>query len=167
MRTLFVDAFTRGLHDPQNGRVRESVWRRELARLRNRIVRCDVCGRESFAEPEGPVACWSCASPITARFWLSVDGGRPLVLSRGTIVHGHHLHHDYDFNTMIGTVVEHPERPGLLGLRNDGDSTWAATLPSGDEREVAPGRSIRLSPDTTIAVAGTRMRVGDRPASPA
>jgi len=53
IRDLFVQAFTAGIRDPLGGRVRESVWRSALARLRDTIVRCGTCGKENFTDPAG------------------------------------------------------------------------------------------------------------------
>ena len=54
LRSLFVQAFTRGLNDPKHGRVRESMWRVALARLSDSIVDCPACGRQNFVSGEDP-----------------------------------------------------------------------------------------------------------------
>jgi hypothetical protein len=149
LRSLFVQAFTRGLHDADHGRIRESVWRSNLARLRDCIVRC-TCGKESFVDPgEGVRRCWFCDRIIPQPSWLRVEG-RSIALSAGATLCAHHLRSDYDFETVIGEVVAHPTRQGLLGLRNRGDVTWEAVLADGETHEVEPGRSIRLEDGATI-----------------
>lgn len=153
IRTLFEQAFTVGLVDPRNGRVRESVWRAALAGLRDQIIRCPACGKESFWQGV-EVACWSCHRTLERPVRLAIDG-RELVLNQGTTVFRHHMQRDYDFVTPIARVVAHPDRPDRWGLRNESTETWEATTPGGDRLEAAPGRSIGLLPGTTIRVGAS------------
>jgi serine/threonine protein kinase len=153
IRRLFTQAFTSGLTDPANGRVRESVWRSALARLRDLVVCCPACSKESFwQDGAGEQRCWNCDRPLSAPVRLVIDG-RPLALNRGTCVYRHHVMLDYDFATVVGQVIAHPDRPDRWGLRNESDQTWEVVMPS-DERVTAdPGRSVGLLP-------GTRIRIG-------
>ena len=67
-----------------------------------------------------------------------------------TVVYGHHLRHDYDFDEQVAEVTPHPVRPELLGLRNLTGREWTATLGSGEQRVVPPGRSIRVEDGLAI-----------------
>jgi len=44
----------------------------------------------------------------------------------------------------VAAVDQKPTDPSVLGLRNLSTSPWTATLVNGEQREVPPGRSIRL-----------------------
>ena len=143
----------------------ESVWRSNLARLRDSIVRCDACGKEVFVDTSARATrCWYCDQTVHDTLWLQL-GRRRLGLSDGALVTRHHLDGSYDYDTVVGTVARHPVRTDLLGLRNDTDVTWTATV-DGDEREVPPGRSIALTggaiinygagPDHTVTVVAVR-----------
>ena len=46
VRDLFTRAFTDGLTDPINGRVRESEWRSALLQLADSIMYCGGCGAD-------------------------------------------------------------------------------------------------------------------------
>jgi eukaryotic-like serine/threonine-protein kinase len=154
IQDLFTQAFTSGLRDPVNGRVMESVWRSNLARLRDSIVRCGTCGKEAFVDVGGrPTKCWFCERTIHDTLWLRI-GRRQVGLAEGTQICAHHLTGSYDFDTVVGTVVRHPVREDLFGLRNDTTATWAADV-DGDEREVESGRSIGLTDGTTIELGAT------------
>jgi hypothetical protein len=158
IRNLFVQAFTRGLHDPEHGRIRESVWRANLARLRDSIVRC-ACTKESFVDPDGGARrCWFCDRLLARPNWLRVEGRR-IALSPGATVCAHHVLSNYDFETVLGEVVAHPKRAELLGLRNLTDTPWQAVLADGETHEVEPGRSVRLEPGATIDLVRTRATV--------
>ncbi|NEP60124.1 MAG: serine/threonine protein kinase, partial [Symploca sp. SIO2G7] len=44
LKDLFTKAFTEGIRDPQNGRVRENEWRSAMIKLRDSIIYCPHCG---------------------------------------------------------------------------------------------------------------------------
>lgn len=154
-RVLFVKAFTAGLRDPLNGRVRESQWRSELAKLRDLITTCPSCGCTSFFDETCPIwSCWSCAAPLGPPMRL-VIGTRVVVLNEGTEVTAHHLGtRPYDFATVVGRVERHPERADLWGLRNVSAESWAVALPEGGVKRVEPGRSIALVPGASVDFGG-------------
>jgi DNA-binding helix-hairpin-helix protein with protein kinase domain len=150
LRTLFRQAFTRGLHDPRNGRVRESVWRATAARLLDSIQRCTTCQKQNFFDEGRPARrCWFCDRVLPAPTLLTLDRTR-IVVTDGARLRRHHIAHDYDLDTILGTVVPHPSRPELVGLRNETDEQWWAWLPTGTSQVVDHGRSIRLEPGTRI-----------------
>ena len=49
-KDLFVRAFTKGIQDPINGRVRETEWQNVLSALRDSIFYCNECGSENFLD---------------------------------------------------------------------------------------------------------------------
>jgi eukaryotic-like serine/threonine-protein kinase len=152
VRRLFTKAFTHGLSDPTNGRVRESVWRSALARLRDLITRCPACSKENFWRVDvGDIHCWSCDRTLNAPVLLEIDG-RPLVLNRDTMVFRHHLKLDYDFSTVVGHVIQHPTSPDRWGIRNESPESWNVVLPSGERITADPGRSVGLLPGTRIQI---------------
>lgn len=159
VRALFTQAFTVGLADPRNGRVRESVWRAALARLRDSVQRCPACAKESFWRPEHPGQhCWSCDRPLPPPPRLEVDG-RALVVNPGTTLHRHHLVLDYDYTTVLGRVVPHPTKADRWGLRNESSLAWEVTAPDGRTQTADPGRSVGLLVGTTIRLDGHTARV--------
>ncbi len=152
IRRLFTQAFTIGLSDPSNGRVRESVWRSALARLRDLVIKCPACSKESFwRDGTTNARCWSCDRALADPVRLVVDG-RPLALNSGTLVYQHHLTLDYDFATVIAQVVRHPSKPGQWGLRNESSQLWEVVLPSSERIVAEPGQSVGLLPGTSIRI---------------
>jgi predicted component of type VI protein secretion system len=55
---------------------------------------------------------------------------------------------------VVAEVTAHPNDPSVLGLKNLSDQSWSLVTVEGEQRELAPGRSIRL-------VAGLQVRIGD------
>ena len=141
LRALFVRAFTEGVRDPVNGRVRESEWRSAMANARDGLMYCQGCGSENFFDGD-PRTCWSCGrvveTPPRLRF-----GRHVVVLNHDTRLYAHHLERNYDFETPVAEVDRHPSEPDHWGLRNLSSDTWSVSSPEG-ERSVRPGRAVTL-----------------------
>lgn len=150
VRAEFVRAFTLGLNNPGD-RVPVGVWRSRMSRLLDGVVVC-ACGRENFTDDGVAGVCWSCGIDIPAPVRLVV-GDRVLVLNNGTQVTRHLLARDYDYATVVGRVEQHPQRPGVWGLRNTSTQTWQVAAPDDESRAVEPGRAVGL-------VAGTKIDFG-------
>lgn len=52
---------------------------------------------------------------------------------------------------VLGEVVAHPTRPGVLGLRNTGGNAWTARLRDGGVQTIEPSQNVRLAPGVIIA----------------
>lgn len=52
---------------------------------------------------------------------------------------------------VVGEIVAHPTRPGVLGLRNSGAGLWTARLRDGGVQTIEPGQNVRLAPGVVIA----------------
>lgn len=50
-KKLFTKSFTKGIFDPQYGRVRETEWQVALLELRDMMYYCGKCGSENFLDP--------------------------------------------------------------------------------------------------------------------
>lgn len=150
VRELFVQAFTRGLRDPRDGRVRESVWRSSMARLRACIVACPHCRKQNFADPVGTArTCWFCDRVLDPPAWLRIER-RVVALGLDSTVLAHDLRQDRDLDTVVARVGEHPTRPGVVGLMNLTPRSWWVTTVEGERREVGQGRSVRIQEGTHI-----------------
>jgi DNA-binding helix-hairpin-helix protein with protein kinase domain len=155
LRAHFIHAFTRGLTDPENGRVRESVWRVALARLHDTIIECASCHRENFVTFDAPARCWACGDAIRPAGRCRINGAE-IVLGRGARITGHHLRRDYDYRTVVGEVVAHPNRPDVMGMLNRSEEPWNVYLPNGEVHVVEPGRSVRVGAGTEIDLGPAR-----------
>lgn len=148
LKNLFTKAFTLGIHDPQNGRVRESEWRNEFIKLRDSIIYCPKCRCENFYDQEilsssiKPV-CWQCKStlvfPPKIKFKTNV-----CMLNENTKIYPHHIGFDYDFSYVVAEVNRHPQNPNLWGLKNISKNKWILTKPDGNKSEVESGKNVSL-----------------------
>lgn len=164
LRRLFERAFTDGLRDPKNGRVRESQWRSELIRCRDLLCACERCGTFNFSDRDAvDQRCWQCRAALAPPLSLVFDTCT-VVLSEMTEITPHHLGvTTYDFSSVIARVSRHPTRPGAWGLTNTGTVDWKVVLPDGTLRVVEPTRSVGLIPGTKIAFGPAVGRLVVRP----
>ncbi|MGN1033141.1 MAG: hypothetical protein ACI4PU_06725, partial [Intestinibacter sp.] len=55
-----------------------------------------------------------------------------------------------DFNTVTATIVENKKHKGVMGIKNNTNETWKCTLPSGEVKELEPGKARALGRGMTI-----------------
>jgi eukaryotic-like serine/threonine-protein kinase len=159
LRDRFTEAFTKGLRDPQNGRVAESMWRATMLRLRDAIIYCPHCSSENFYDVDvlkssanqQPQACISCQQPLQLPPRLRI-GKTVVMLNYNTQLFWHHVDPQklYDFSTPVAQVSRNPNDPSIWGLQNCSDVKWVITRADGSIKEVEPGRSITLAVGTRI-----------------
>ncbi|MBL8814238.1 MAG: protein kinase [Planctomycetaceae bacterium] len=157
LKQLFINAFTNGVRDPDNGRVRESEWRKAMLRLLDSIFPCASCGAENFYDVANVQAgqnmgvCWSCSKPLLLPLRLKV-GNQIVMLTRGTQLFQHHIDttSGFDLTKVIGALVQHPTDPKIWGLTNLSQSKWTCTGSDGVIRDIEPTKSIRIQPNVKI-----------------
>jgi len=158
LRDLFIKAFTEGIADPQHGRVRESNWRSAMVRLRDSLLYCSHCNAENFHDAGNSAAennparrCWSCGRQLRLppRIWF---GRTSVMLNHDTSLFAHHTDEErkYDFAKRVAAVTRHPSDQTVWGLQNLSERVWSTTNIKGEINDVAPGRSVTLSPGTRI-----------------
>lgn len=151
-KDLFIKSFTDGIHDPLNGRVRESEWRNKFIQLRDSIFYCDGCGSENFYDLEAvksnqgkPNACWSCKKTPTLPFRMKIDKSI-IMLNHDTKLFSHHIDakKQYDFKKPMAEVSKHPNDPNVWGLKNLSDEKWVLTDSKGTLKDILQGQNCRL-----------------------
>lgn len=164
LRDLFTQAFTRGLHDPMNGRVRESSWRQAFSRLRDSIFSCPHCGVEVFYEDDAAESqnrrCWACQRQTGPHYRILI-GSKSVTLQQGAKLFPHHVdpRRLYDFSTPVAEVTVHPNDPRIWGLKNLSDSSWTALATEGVARVVTAGSSVVIRPGTLINLGNSEGRI--------
>ncbi len=158
LRDLFTRAFTDGMRDPKNGRVRESEWRQAFIRLRDAIMYCTNCGAENFYDSEAVKTgklplCWSCNRRFPLPMRLRIDGN-VVMLNHDTRLYPHHIGQLNDFSTPIAEVTQNPNNPSVWGLRNVSAQRWTAAGSDGQIKEIPSGKSITLRDGMKINFGG-------------
>jgi serine/threonine protein kinase len=157
LRDVFTRAFTQGIRDPRNGRVRESEWRALMVRLRDSILYCR-CGSENFYDPAALQAsggklpvCWSCGKELQLPWRIRV-GKSVVMLNHDTQLFPHHVDDQrmYDFSKPLAAMTQHPTNPNIWGLKNISGEKWVSKAADGNVKDVEPGRSVTLAVGTKI-----------------
>jgi eukaryotic-like serine/threonine-protein kinase len=158
LKNLFVRAFTDGIRDPQNGRVRESEWRAAMARLRDSIYYCSRCGAENFYDVDALRAsngstgkCWSCRNDLSLPIRLRIGKDTVVMLNHDTKLFPHHIDSQrlYDYGQPVAELARHPVNPNIWGLKNLSSEKWVVAMQDGI-RDVEPGRSVPLAVGTKV-----------------
>lgn len=151
LRGLFTRAFTDGIRDPQNGRVRESEWRAAMVKLRDSVIYCSKCKAENFYDPQriqadgGAGKCWSCQRDLKLPARIRI-GTNVVMLNHDTELCHHHIDAagGYDFTKVIASVSQHPSDPTKWGLKNNSGSRWTCNYQDGRVVDVEPGKNLAL-----------------------
>jgi serine/threonine protein kinase len=158
LRDIFSRAFTDGIRDPKNGRVRESEWRGAMVELRDAIFYCPHCSLENFydspavkASGGNPGLCWACAAQLRLPPRIRI-GKSVVMLNHDTKLFPHHIDDGrlYDFSEPVASVASHPANPNIWGLKNLSPDKWFITAADGSVKDVAPERSVTLAVGTKI-----------------
>lgn len=157
LRELFIAAFTNGIRDPENGRVRESEWRKGMIRLRDSIIYCPHCQAENFYDmdllkQQGKLnPCWSCGQEIQTPPRIKI-GKKVIMLNYDTKLYPHHIdvQKRHNFETPVAEVTQNPHNPNIWGLKNLSDESWTITTEDNPMKEVEPGKSVKIDQNTKI-----------------
>jgi eukaryotic-like serine/threonine-protein kinase len=159
LRDLFIKAFTEGIRDPQNSRVRETEWRGAMVKLRDSIVYCPHCGQENFYDADfikqsggkmNPCCDPDCKKEIRLPPRMRIDKNI-IMLNHDTQLFPHHISNPlFDFSQPIAEVSQHPTNPSLWGIKNLSAEKWVCTTAAGELKEVEPNRSIPMAAGTKI-----------------
>jgi serine/threonine protein kinase len=155
IQELFIKAFTDGLKP--NRRVAESVWKMEMARLRDSIVYCH-CGMENFYDIDAMKAsahtghCWACKKPLTLPPRLRIGKKYIVMLNHDAQLYPHHIDSTkrYDFTKPAAQVVQHPQNPSLWGIKNLSSDKWTIVLPNNTMKEALTGQSAPIAEGVKI-----------------
>ena len=163
LRDLFTRAFTDGIRDPENGRVRENEWRSAMIRLRDSIFTCANCTAENFYDVDivskngGKAApCWKCRRDVILPFRIRL-GNTVVMLNQDTKLFPHHIdsQRKYDFTKPVAEIARNPNNLSIWGLRNLSNEKWVMTKQDGSMLEVEPGRSAVLAAGNKINFGNT------------
>jgi DNA-directed RNA polymerase subunit RPC12/RpoP len=157
IRKLFTKAFTRGITDPENGRVRETEWRNAMINLRDSIIYCSHCGAENFYDGEvlkqqGALnPCWHCHQEIFLPPRIKI-GKKIIMLNYDTKLYPHHidLQRQYDFSIPLAEITQNPQNPQIWGLKNLSNQDWTVTIEDNNIKTVASGKSVKITANTKI-----------------
>lgn len=86
-------------------------------------------------------------------FGLRLASGQRLVLQEGVRLSSQELSglETGGRDGIVAEVVRNPQEPAVLGLKNLSQRVWTARLVGGEQRQIEPGRSLRLAVGTKVS----------------
>ena len=146
LRETFIQEFSQEKLKNPNTRMIESLWEKLIAGIRDTLVRCPLCGEETFIEDSSK--CMDCGKDVDTSRRLKI-GTRSVILTKGTKVY---IDND---NIPDAEVVAHPNDPSKLLLKNLSNSNWTAETPSGKIKVVEPNNMMPVNPGIKIIFSNT------------
>jgi len=152
LKDLFIRAFTKGLNDPNNGRVREIEWRDGLILLRDSIIYCNNCDAENFGDItniNNEKKCWQCQNSLEYPTILQFSSSNFIFLNSKSNIFQHHLDHSFKFDKVIGTMNKHPSK-NLWGIKNESSRNWTVQKSDNTQVKIEPNQTVSLKNDLKI-----------------
>lgn len=131
LRQAFIEQFSEKMLKNPSERMIEQGWVKLLSSIRDSIVVCPHCGKETFFELDGYHKCIECGATINLQNCLRVDQ-RKIMLSAGS-----KLYIDYD-NIPDAAVIADPQNKSMLLIQNLSKETWVCETRSGKIKQVSP-----------------------------
>jgi serine/threonine protein kinase len=149
-RDMFTETFTKGIHDPENGRTRETAWYKGLVRLRDSLLYCP-CGAENFYDIElvkkdQDVNCWACKNPVPVPPRMKVNR-HVVMLNHDTKIFPYHLDDSvYDIRNPVAEMSQNPNSPSIWGLKNISNKSWRIYGDDDSKQtEIQSGKTVKLT----------------------
>ena len=166
LRQMFTKVFVDGAKNPTL-RPTLDAWIDLLRNQYDRLVKCAApnCGGEHFGPAPGgsggQATCSWCQGrrqvDMVSRFQLST--GRQVYLTPHLELLGDQVGEPWDFDTVVAKLVDAPQSPGKMGLRNESKSSWMVTLTDGSEVEITPGKAVIPARGMKIAFRSPKREV--------
>jgi len=97
------------------------------------------------------------SSPDSTKLMIYHPSGHYfLLLSKGVTIAGRHINYQNSNildNDIIATIIENPNNPSILGMRNDSPVNWSAIL-SNKTLDIPPGKTITIAKSVKLNFGG-------------
>ncbi|MBG6207104.1 DNA-binding helix-hairpin-helix protein with protein kinase domain [Labrenzia sp. EL_126] len=161
LRSLFLRAFGIGLNNP-NKRVIEKEWLKTMDGFQRATFACSDCRYEHIydhVQSRSAGECVYCSTALAPPPMLLI-GTKYIALGEGAVVtladFGHANAPRWE---SMAIVVEHPQKPGVFGLKNTTQEPWRVRPPGGQETMVSPGKTVLLADGLRIEAGANQATV--------
>ena len=134
------------LKNPQKRKI-EAEWQKIIQQLRDSLVACPICGRETFIEDATTPKCMDCGKELNLSGILRV-GSRNILLTPNT-----NIYVDLDNQPDI-KVVSVPGDNFPVQLKNITNNKWTVETPSGKLKVVEPGMCMPVKSGLKVSFSG-------------
>ena len=147
LRETFKNEFSQDcLKNPQKRKI-EAEWQKVIQQLRDSLVTCPICGRETFVDSPSAPKCMNCGKDFTLAGTLRI-GSRDILLTPNTKVYV-----DYDNKPDI-EVINVPGDKYPIQLRNITSNKWTVETPSGKLKAIEPNMTMPVKAGLKVSISG-------------
>jgi serine/threonine protein kinase len=152
LRTTFLKAFTKELMTTDRQmRVMETEWIKVFIAMRNTLVYCPHCKRETFIDTnKSESQCIECGKQIPKPNILQF-GKEQIVLMEKVKLYASITKDNGSYNIVSGEVIADNKNLGIKNLSND---VWVGFTRSGAQKNVAPNEVIPVLQGIKITFQG-------------
>ena len=141
--------------DGKEDRPMEKDWCEEFAHLRNSLIICPECGKETFFPMKNQTSkCMCCKKTISRPPALLIEG-KTIPLQEGLKIYSYDIDiwQDFNFESIkkeIGIVVENKNKKGIYGIKNLSEFAWYRKTPGGKEETIMPNSGVIIARDNIV-----------------
>ena len=144
LRDTFKNEFSEEfLKNPQKI---EAEWQKIIQQLRDSLVTCPICGRETFVDDPAAPKCMNCGKDFTLAGILRI-ANRDILLTPNTKIYV-----DYDNKPDIEVInVAGDKYP--IHLRNITTNKWTVETPSGKLKAIEPNMTMPVKAGLKVSIS--------------
>lgn len=140
LRQAFVEAFSQEQIKNPTSRMLESAWKEVMVSLRNELVNCSICGKETFSSTK---TCMECGKPLKKTFSIHTQYGDIVLSPKKQIYLG-------TSEKPVALVRINRADPSIWALQNISENIWSVETPSGKISNVVPTEVMPITPGLKI-----------------
>lgn len=164
IKDLFITTFTAGLKNPQTGRPRTVIWRKNLLKLRDSVIKC-TCGVDNFIDSTpsqikkpNEYTCWNCekVQKVPRKILISGCGiSHAVNLNEDMYLYKTHIDNSYNIESKIGKIeCKMKDTRKIIGIRNISSETWSYSVAGKKTEDLVPGKAIIAQENIHIRFPG-------------
>ncbi len=149
LRDAFIKTFCHEAIITPAKRVMDKQWQELFIQVRSQYVTCPHCGKKTFVDPTANTTCTECNKTINkpaavkiGHYLIPLVPGQKIFLSQVSL--------EEDHTKAVATVVRNPKNPDLWGIRNESNSQWTVTTPTGEVKLLEHGSVMPAKPGLKI-----------------
>jgi DNA-binding helix-hairpin-helix protein with protein kinase domain len=145
LQNIFNEAFSqKNLHTAIEPRILESKWKSIICSLRDILIICPHCGKETFIESGTVDMCLECGRQVIVKYLIDiVDYGKILLSPQKVVYVGPQ-------DKPIAIIRTNKTDPSVWALQNISDKEWVVETPSGKLKSVKPQEVMPTKPGLKI-----------------
>lgn len=148
LRDTFKKEFSEEcLKNPEKRKI-EAEWQKVIQQLRDSLVICPVCKRETFVEDSASPKCMDCGKSFNLSGILRI-GSRDILLTPNTKVYI-----DLDNKPDIQVVSVPGDAKYPVQLQNITSNKWTVETPSGKLKAIEPNMTMPIKAGLKVSISG-------------